>query len=95
MVSLLLALALMVKLVGSPSLTVPNEPLGVENVIVGLPPLAFITGKVTFINAMFVGLPLSATLKVTEVAAPGVLGVPETVELNKSNPAGKNQDDIE
>ena len=44
---------------------------------------------------MFVGLPLSATLKVTEVAAPGVLGVPETVEPVKIIPEGKDPDDTE
>ena len=91
----MLAVALMAKLVELPSSKVPCEPTGVENVIVVPPPLASTAGKFTYLLAKFVGLPVSFTLKVTEVAAPGLLGVPETVEPFKNNPSGKVPDDTE
>ena len=51
-------------------------------------------GKVTVIVSLFEALPLSCTLNVT--LAPVILevvGAPETVELVKVNPGGKDPDD--
>ena len=59
------------------------------------PPLESTSGKVTSIVSKFVALPVSSTLKVTEVAISGLLGVPETVEPVKNNPEGKVPEDTE